>query len=106
MHTQEMLENPSLSAREYKFFSFSSINLVRYLSGSSVERDANERAEAKAGGDGQCDQQHSSEPHCSLGFGTVPAQHGQTRIGKLHRGDKKAINTDYHSIMYGLGWLV
>lgn len=90
MNTQEMLEHhhPFCNSSD----TFSCINLVLYLSGSSVEGDANERAEAKTGSDGQSDQQHTSQPHRSLGFGTVPAQHGQTCIGKLHRGGKKAIN--------------
>lgn len=63
---RKCLLHPRLTAREYIFVTASCINLAAYLSGSSVERDANERAEAESGGDGQSDQQHSSQPHCSL----------------------------------------
>jgi len=62
-----------------------------YLCRGSIEGDAQERAEAQASCHGQCHQQDTRQPDSPLRLGTVPPQHGQTRIGQLGTANKDSI---------------
>lgn len=56
---------------------------VHYLRGSCIEGDPQEGAEPQTSCHRQRHQQDPRQPHGTLRLGTVPPQHGQTRISKL-----------------------
>lgn len=62
-----------------------------YLCGGGVEGEAEQRAQAQAGGHGQSHEQHPRQPHGPLGLGAVPPEHGDAGIGQLKGRDKTCL---------------